>query len=173
MSSAPLSSAPPASSKELPGCCCSVPPGAQHGPLLINQWRGSCQRSAPTSRAVRTRSSMELFCTSFHSTCGAGEGQRLRRVHASVTWQRASERGSRSHSRRRRRLRLYKWVPPSPATVSALPPPQSRPRVDPSAAPLPPFLLRCRHGPHHLLALLAPLRQEADAHPHGWFGCCW
>ena len=30
-----------------------------------------------------------------------------------------------------------------------------------------------RHGPHHLLPLLPPLRQEADAHFEGWIGCCW
>lgn len=30
-----------------------------------------------------------------------------------------------------------------------------------------------RYGPHHLLSLLSPLRQEADAHFDGWIGCCW
>lgn len=30
-----------------------------------------------------------------------------------------------------------------------------------------------RHGPHHLLPLLPPLRQKADAHFDGWIGCCW
>lgn len=28
---------------------------------------------------------MELFCTSLHSKCGAGEGQRLRHVHTGVS----------------------------------------------------------------------------------------